>query len=115
MKAEIIGVAPGVIAARQLEALLSSPDKEDKDYVKLHQLDKLTPILDAYDQADAKWRQFLKDINDPSLPPGMNISRITQNQFQRIMQYEQQIAESKKSINYHSWRNPPKFGITNTN
>lgn len=89
LKAEMIGVAPGVIAARQLEALLSS--KDDQDYVKLHQLDKLTPILANYDQADAKWRQFLKDINDPSLPPDMNISRITGNQFQRIMQYEQLI------------------------
>ena len=91
LKAEITGVAPGVIAARQLEALLTSGDQGDKDYAIRHQLHKLTPILANYDQADAKWRQFLRDINDPSLPPGMHISRLTGNQFKRIMQYERDI------------------------
>lgn len=97
MKAHAMNMHPGAIAFRQLNALLSSTEQIDKDFVKLHGLDnpELMAALDKVNKADTKFRQFLTDQNDPYLPPNMDIQYMTPDQFKRIQIAEQGLSKHR--------------------
>ena len=101
IKAEVLGIQPSVLVLRQLNALLTSTDKNDQLLVKVNDLDKLGEVLNEMSKKnefpDVKLREIIEETGDKDLLYGyehLGIKGLTNNQIQRLNSFETAIDQN---------------------
>lgn len=96
LTAEILGVQPSVLVKAQLEQVINRGSDTDKQTAKVFKFDQLLKDIPT---ADVEVRKFIEKTGDKDLLSyyeHLGINSITDNQWNRILSFEKQIADQPK-------------------